>query len=1222
MKKKYYYFGAVSVAFILGTMLVLPLWNKRSGFDIIMGNTNHSVTGDTLDVPEPYIYEDFIAPSNSFGMGDTTFKKVNWSYFKELFTSHCSWMLEYNSGNGWTDGNQFMTIEKTWNETLNGWKFNLVFTKPPSGMMDARFTFACDLPVLNYVERDGWQVNLNYTIPGTNEVYNCYFNWSDMANIPGVVFNKGVLDDMFWFRFRRDDIPANTETMVYEFDPTFGQSNNPSASAWLISYGSPVLKAGYGSPNSDGQVTNITAIFNEQNGLEAEDYCRFKFYLYEYVDDSSSYGGDRLAVTEESSNLYPEGWSYPYSLTLDLTSPYTVTSGTDYYLVVACSYETTSGNEYLGLGLYANSGFYLGGASANEPDDPWTGETKFTTGGYEACVYATYTEGLPNNVPEITLGNPVNSSGGLSSMNLSVQINDTEGDTMNISWYGDSSLIHTTSSVGNGTYYYTWNCGGGYHTWNVTVDDGTDNNNSGWRWFTSNYWNDSFNNVDNVSSSTNMTHTTGYYTTNALGSGSITIEGVRSAVEDPSLDVEIDVPNGVQDNDVLFVYLFHDNNDADDEFNTHDGWVQIHNLTDDPSGRGGTTWCGYHIVTDSGSEPSSYNFVHTDATSEDTGGIIVNLRGVDTSDVLANDTGYTYSFQANTGNFLSPDITTDEDNAMVLCMGSMSHAQTSCTAPSGTTLLNFTDHDYCNLMIAYYTQENSGATGDKQWTTDGVQEARGLQIAFKPLTSSGSVDSNLQTVNISKPSNASWNRIYAYYNCSSSNFTISILDNTTEDVILSGLDNNSDISSLSNDTIKLLFEITIACNFTGYNITWNETPMGDTWKAVATWNGTIFNNSVFNIVQNWNGTVFNNSNWFSKEDINGTIFNSSVFNLAQNWNGTIFNNSVFNELNLWNGTLSNLSVDWQNIQDITGTIFNSSIFNIVQNWNGTIYNSSIFNLAQDWNGSIFNNSIWHNPSFWVGTIFNSSVENWNNVADINGTIFNNSNWYDTLTWNGTLYNTSKWVLKQNINGTLFNSSIFNLAQNWNGTVFNQSSFNELNLWNGSVFNVSVENWNNVADFNGSIFNSSIFNIVQNWNGSIFNNSNWFSKEDINGSIFNNSVFNGLNIWNGSLCNISLDWQSIQDFNGSIFNSSGFESVNLWDGTLYNGTIRNYNPVETWDGLRIYNGTGDGESGIVPRMVGGDGLGLLPAFIMVGILIGGVVSIELVHKNNKKKNRRY
>ena len=121
--------GVISVLFLFGGFLV-PNGFLSTGFkseDVKQENVE-----DENPIPEPYLYENFTPPSNSFGMGNTTFKTVNWSYFKQLFNQHCSWMLEYNLGSGWQDGSEYLTIEKSWNESLGGWKFNLILTKPPS----------------------------------------------------------------------------------------------------------------------------------------------------------------------------------------------------------------------------------------------------------------------------------------------------------------------------------------------------------------------------------------------------------------------------------------------------------------------------------------------------------------------------------------------------------------------------------------------------------------------------------------------------------------------------------------------------------------------------------------------------------------------------------------------------------------------------------------------------------------------------------------------------------------------------------------------------------------------------------------------------------------------------------------------------------------------------------------------------------------------------------
>ena len=142
--------------------------------------------------PEPFLYEFIDVPDFSFGIGDHWVKSVNWSFFLQ----YIDWSLEYKrySYSSWTDGNQYLTIEKYFNESLNGYKFNLILDVPVS-VYSARFTCAVNLNVLDYVERNGWSVNLTYF----NDSF--FFDWSDMSSIPDIEFSKGILDNRFWFRF-------------------------------------------------------------------------------------------------------------------------------------------------------------------------------------------------------------------------------------------------------------------------------------------------------------------------------------------------------------------------------------------------------------------------------------------------------------------------------------------------------------------------------------------------------------------------------------------------------------------------------------------------------------------------------------------------------------------------------------------------------------------------------------------------------------------------------------------------------------------------------------------------------------------------------------------------------------------------------------------------------------------------------------------------------------
>ena len=384
MQRKWYFIGTLIIAFCLGMLLVLPIWDKKSGITIIQeylaDNGSKSVGDDVPPIPEPYIYTDFIPPQNSFGMGETTFKEVNWSYFKELFNQHCDWLSEYKrySYSSWVDGSDYLTIEKSWNDTLGGWKFNLILDVPVH-VYSARFTFACDLAVLDYVERDGWQVNLNYTVPNTDEVYNVFFNWSDMAGIPNIIFNKGVQDNHFWFRFRRDNIPAGH----YEFDPTFGHSESGTQGAIGISSYEYYRGIWATMGATDGTADSITVKFGTLDSTES-----YQCALYQYIDYSSNYCGNLIATTE-TKQILSNGDNYEFTFDFSEPKP-SLTASTNYYLI--CRMTTTnSASNYIvakseaGYGVYK----YFTVPTAFENNDPWTTETASS---YKVWVYCTYTE--------------------------------------------------------------------------------------------------------------------------------------------------------------------------------------------------------------------------------------------------------------------------------------------------------------------------------------------------------------------------------------------------------------------------------------------------------------------------------------------------------------------------------------------------------------------------------------------------------------------------------------------------------------------------------------------------------------------------------------------------------------------------------------------------------------------------------------------------------------
>jgi len=431
--------------------------------------------GDEAEpLPQPFLYEEFIAPEHSFGMGDTTFKTVNWSYFKQLFNAHCDWIIEYKrySTSSWTNGNQYMTIEKSWNETLSGWKFNLILDVPVD-VYSARFTFGCDLVVLDYVERDGWQVNINYTIPNTDEVYNVFFNWSDMANIPNIVFTKGVLDDVFWFRFRRDNIPSGH----YEFDPTFGWDNSASNLLFMADSYLPTtyyLLGQTGTPESDGYAYNITVWFRTQSFSTP-----LKYTCALYEKDGAIDAGTLVGTTEE--------------LTIDSTgkkifnfvSPPLIYSSKSYFLCITpTSTSVFYGTDKIGGNTGSDDYDTITKTSTSliSLSDPLTGESDFSSDVYIFCSYIAES---PNIAPTQSGESPTNTSTDIAvTPSLYVICLDDDADNMNATWHSNSSgawvQFASNTSIANNTNITQSNSNfSAYSTtyyWSVNLTD----DNGGW----------------------------------------------------------------------------------------------------------------------------------------------------------------------------------------------------------------------------------------------------------------------------------------------------------------------------------------------------------------------------------------------------------------------------------------------------------------------------------------------------------------------------------------------------------------------------------------------------------------------------------------------------------------------------------------------------------------------------------------------------------------------
>ena len=130
----------------------------------------------------------------------------DWSLFWSKFNQYSQWDLEYYDGVQWVSCKGDLEIVRDYPEP-NHVKLTLIFDA--SHKANYRLTFAIDRIVQNYTTRlSEYAYELNY---GN---YSLVWDWSDAVAIPGLVFTHGLLNDMFWFRMRRDNVPLGAHVVI------------------------------------------------------------------------------------------------------------------------------------------------------------------------------------------------------------------------------------------------------------------------------------------------------------------------------------------------------------------------------------------------------------------------------------------------------------------------------------------------------------------------------------------------------------------------------------------------------------------------------------------------------------------------------------------------------------------------------------------------------------------------------------------------------------------------------------------------------------------------------------------------------------------------------------------------------------------------------------------------------------------------------------------------
>lgn len=300
-----------------------------------------------------------VVSADTFGV-----ETKDWSGLKLKFNDVIKWSLEYKryDYSDWTYGNQYLHIYNSFDEYFGFWKIKLVFDCPVH-VYSARFTLAIDYLLLDSYDRDDYCTVLNYS------GYSCFFNWSDLASIPGLSFSHGVQNDVFWFRFQKNNIPAGT----YVFDPTFGFDEVGAAQLEIED-----RLIGYcGTPPSDGTTDNITVCLRDTTPAG------------NYNITCGLYLNSTKALLAQSEERHFDANNEGNWLVFNIS--YNVTAGTEYLIVVTSN--------------LTNAGF-VGVKATN--DGNWSWRDNYVYDGtlpdptvqsltytYSSSIYCSYTASVP-----------------------------------------------------------------------------------------------------------------------------------------------------------------------------------------------------------------------------------------------------------------------------------------------------------------------------------------------------------------------------------------------------------------------------------------------------------------------------------------------------------------------------------------------------------------------------------------------------------------------------------------------------------------------------------------------------------------------------------------------------------------------------------------------------------------------------------------------------------
>lgn len=1204
------------ISLVLGLNIALPLLTGKNAIQLLteLKDNINNVVAVADEPPQPYIY--WYPPENTFGIPYT--KSVNWTYFTEFFLDHIDWLLRYKlySASEWTNGNQYLTIERTWDDEEKYWKFNLILDVPVL-VYQAEFVFGIDLPVLEYIERDGYEVWINYTVPDTNETYHCMFDWSDIAQIPNLYFDKGTYDDMFYFRFGRYAIPAGH----YEFDPLFGITTEGGTDFDIEN----ICRAVVATMDAvNGKAINLTAFLSETGtGTES-----VKGALYD----------TDLNLIATTNEVEVAGLGVWYNLSFS-THP-TLNASAVYYLAVfgeerggsttanAIGYSTAPVNNMFAdsavydafpdplddslpiaaiLSLYCAYYEVAGAAKSWKTLSTWNGTV------YNTSHWLTHTtwNGTVWNISTFPWYDNFTNENLLpfwvESTNAGSNAQELSNDTLNLNSSASISAFVRSyySRIPKNTQliiFVQQHCtDAGFKLCPTIVASHQ------WDVYSEADWYNFQMIAGNILSPSKK-----------KAGGAITQVGGDSPALTPPYWIRIAIDNTT----IYFDYADQTNQPSNSE------WIPISNEAYDiGTGINQAVYSystAYNTPTTGNSTLMNFSWTSYDRriqwidfvswngtlynssqwlTLTTWNGTVYNTTAQLTWQQLTSWNGTLY----NTSRWLSTTVWNGtlynfSHWLPITTWNGTLYNQTSWLTTSTWNGTVYNSSRWLPITIWNGTLYNTSYwLLVTVWNGTLYNASRWLTVStWNGTVYNQSVPSNLTVDGLSSPYNVTFNGTIptsttnkVYCNNSGKAFETMeiIIDLNASDMVSSVFFSALPINDTTNETTFIY-----ADNFTLYvstdNATWgilkHDVGYGlGTFKPegwTLEWNFTTNPDEFlppFDYQPGGTYAITSDTTLYARYRLN--ITSDAVEGIYRNYTTSQWSIYLDNNSNVvgypWYYSVEaevekGLVVAWNTITTWNGTVFNTSHWLTPSTWNGTLYNSSHWLPISTWNGTLYNTSHWLLTTSWNGTLYNATqvitISSWN------GTLYNASHWLSTTVWNGTLYNTSHWLLLTSWNGTLYNETQTNTIASWNGTLYNISHWLPISTWNGTLYNTSrwllLTSWNGtlynatqprtISTWNGTLYNSTTAIIIASWNGTLYNTSHWLPVSTWNGTLYNTSRWLLVSSWNGTLYNIT-SWLSVASWNGTIYNASHWKSTTTWNGTLYNSS--HWRSVSAWNG---------------------------------------------------------